>query len=59
MEEHKFLKTEGRGLAHALAYHPQFKLFDRYWVAVTDDIAAQKEAAKMSTRAHQGGTRHH
>ena len=40
---HKFLKTEDRGLAHALAYHPQFKLFDMYYVAVTDDITAQKQ----------------
>ena len=43
----RFLKTEDRGLAHALAYHPQFKLFDMYYVAVTEDIAAQKEAANL------------
>ena len=45
--EHKFLETEDRGLADALAYHPQFELFDLYWVAVTKDIAAQKEDAKL------------
>ena len=45
--EQKFLETEDRGLAHALAYHPQFKLFEMYYLAVTKDIAAQKEDAKL------------
>ena len=42
MDSTGFLKTESRGLAHALAYHPQWTLFEMFWTAVTDEIAAQK-----------------
>jgi hypothetical protein len=41
-ERNGFLKTDSRGLAHALAYHPQWDLFEMHWIAVQDDIAASK-----------------
>jgi hypothetical protein len=43
----KFLTTESRGLGHALAYHPQWELFELYYIAAADDIAAQKEALRV------------
>jgi hypothetical protein len=41
-EKQGFLKTESRGLAHALAYHPQWDLLESFWVGVTSDIEEQK-----------------
>src|SRR5262245_4481415 len=37
-----FLKTESRGLGHALAYHPQWDLLESFWIGVTADINEQK-----------------
>jgi hypothetical protein len=37
-----FLKTESRGIGHALAYHPQWDLLESFWVGVTTDIEEQK-----------------
>ena len=37
-----FLETESRGLAHALAYHPQWDLLEMHWLAVNTIIQEQK-----------------
>jgi hypothetical protein len=37
-----FLETESRGLAHALAYHPQWNLLETFWLAAASDIDEQK-----------------
>ena len=60
--QREFLKTESRGLAHALAYHPQWALFEMFWTAVTTEIAAQKacldnfytEAGDLSPKVTKG-----
>ena len=44
--EQKFLTTESRGLAKALAYHPQWDVFELHWIAIAEDIATQKESAR-------------
>ena len=55
-----FLKTESRGLGHALAYHPQWKLLESFWVGVTSDIEEQK-ASRVTKGTydvgHQGDLR--
>jgi hypothetical protein len=48
--KHKFLETESRGLAKALAYHPQWDLFETFWLAVAEDIITQKETYRESPR---------
>lgn len=59
-----FLKTESRGLGHALACHPQWKLLESFWVGVTSDIEEQK-ASRVTKGTydvgHQGDLRegHH
>jgi hypothetical protein len=54
--KHKFLTTESRGLAKALAYHPQWDLFESFYVAVSEDIAAQKEFLRDNARGASRGT---
>ena len=44
--EQAFLRTESRGIARSLAYHPQWDLFEMHWVAVTADIESQKETLR-------------
>ena len=48
--KHKFLETESRGLAKSLAYHPQWDLFESFWVAVEEDIITTKESYRKSPR---------
>jgi hypothetical protein len=60
--ERGFLKTESRGLAKALAYHPQWDLFELHWIAVADDTAASKENLPCRIKGqhdvpHQGAAR--
>jgi hypothetical protein len=50
-----FLETESRGLAHALAYHPQWDLLEMHWIAASEDIQAQKQAWRVEV--HQGAPR--
>jgi hypothetical protein len=55
-----FLKTESRGLGHALAYHPQWDLLEGFWVGVMSDIEEQK-ASRVTKgtydEGHQGDLR--
>jgi helix-turn-helix protein len=55
-----FLKTESRGLGHALAYHPQWDLLEGFWVGVMSDIEEQK-ASRVTKGTydvgHQGDLR--
>jgi Helix-turn-helix domain len=55
-----FLKTESRGLGHALAYHPQWDLLESFWLGVTSDIEEQK-ASRVTKGTydvgHQGDLR--
>jgi hypothetical protein len=39
-----FLKVQPTGLARSLAYHPQWDLFEMHWIAIAEDINAQKES---------------
>jgi hypothetical protein len=62
--KNKFLVTEGRGIARSLAYHPQWRLLEEFYIAVLTDIKEQKEAASRTVRhaePHQGAVRepHH
>ena len=55
-----FIKTESRGLGHALAYHPQWDLLEGFWVGVMSDIEEQK-ASRVTKGTydvgHQGDLR--
>ena len=39
-----FLVKQDMGLAKSTAYHPQWDLFEMFWIALQKDIEAQKEA---------------
>jgi Helix-turn-helix domain len=41
--EHGFLRTEVRGHSIALAYHPQWDLFETHWKVIASGIEADKE----------------
>jgi DNA-binding transcriptional MocR family regulator len=63
-KEQGFLKTERRGIARALAYHPQWNLLEGFWKGVTSDIEEQKASYRMKGRydvPHEGAVRepHH
>jgi hypothetical protein len=49
-----FLKTESRGRAHALAYHPQWDLLESFWVGVTSDIEEQKASRVIHSDPREG-----
>ena len=51
--DREFLKTESRGIGKALAYHPQWHLFELHWIAISKNI----EAEKISHAASRGDTR--
>jgi Helix-turn-helix domain len=59
-KEQGFLKTERRGIARALAYHPQWNLLEGFWKGVTSDIEEQKSSYRIKGRydePHQGAVR--
>jgi hypothetical protein len=47
----QFLRTESRGRARALAYHPAWKLFEIFWTAVSADMTQQKSEVIKGTYA--------
>jgi hypothetical protein len=59
-----FLKTQSMGRGRATAYHPQWESFELYYLAVAEDIEAQKEAWRRDGAApcsikgqHAGSTK--
>jgi hypothetical protein len=57
-EAEGFLKSEARGLGRSKAYHPQWALFEMFWVAIADDIETQKATSRgrdgISTCSNKG-----
>jgi hypothetical protein len=51
----KFLVVESAGIGRSNAYHPQWELFELHYIAIAEDINAQKEAWRHEAALQRHG----